>query len=34
MCIRDRVSVVYIDDRLVTDLGELSALRAEDVKSV
>lgn len=28
------VSVVYIDDRLVTDLGELSALRAEDVKSV
>lgn len=28
------VSVVYIDDRLVTDLGELSALRVEDVKSV
>ena len=28
------VSVVYIDDRLVTDLGGLSALRAEDVKSV
>ncbi len=28
------VSIVYIDDRLVTDLGELSALRAEDVKSV
>ena len=28
------VSVVYIDGRLVTDLGELSALRAEDVKSV
>lgn len=27
------VSVVYIDDRLVTDLGELSALRAEDVKA-
>lgn len=28
------VSVIYIDDRLVTDLRELSALRAEDVKSV
>lgn len=28
------VAVIYIDDRRVTDLSELSALRAEDIKSV
>ncbi len=28
------VSVIYIDDRIVTDAAELAALRAEDIKSI